>query len=355
MLTLGVPITPRADLFASLCDSALRSHRYSNDGPLVRRLEQTLSADFGIPHVLATASGTSAITLALLALDAPAGGEVITSPLTFVATAQAIELAGLTPVFAAVDPETLNLRPDAVAAAITARTVALLPVHLFGVPCDPALDVLASDRGLSIIYDAAHAFGVGARARALAGRGDATCYSLHATKLLTTGEGGLVVTADEGMAARTRSARDFGRQGCAQGRGCNGKLSEFGAALGLASYPAVMAEVEARRRLADAYDRVLAGSRVRPHQDRADDGLITYAVRCRPDEQECLIERLAAAGVAARRFSALCAPSSYLAAARLAGTTREAMTELAHTVIALPFHSSVTDDHIAAIASSLTH
>ncbi len=184
-VTTGAPMMPdRGRLFA-LVDEALATGWLTNGGVLHDRLEGQVEAlAGGVPATLLS-SGTMALMLALRLGNLPAGAEVITSPLSFPATVQAIEWCGFQPVFADVDPDYLTLDPDAVEAAITPRTAAILPVHLLGGPCDVmGLDAVARRHGLWLAYDAAHAFGVTFQAEPIARYGDASAFSLHATKLL---------------------------------------------------------------------------------------------------------------------------------------------------------------------------
>ena len=351
--TLGVPVAPDASLLAELTARILASGHYTNTARTVVEFETAVADVLGAPVALATSSGTAALTLALLALDLPPEAEVITTPLTFPATVQAIEAAGLRPVFAAVDPQTLTLDPTAVAAAVTSRTGAILPVHLFGVACDPALDEAAD--GIPVVYDAAHAFDTGALGHRIAHSGTLTAYSLHATKLLHTGEGGLVITGDAALAARVRRARNFGLDdGVPLIRGLNGKLPELSAALGLAVLPRLQAEEVARRAHRSSYDTlVAASSRVQEHAPGHPRALLFQPVRCDPADQRALLADFARHGIVGRRFPALTDSRSRYRDVRLIGTTHDALESLAASRIALPLHSSLPPQHFDAVAQVL--
>lgn len=350
-VTLGQPLAPDAALFGTLAQGIWERARWSNGGPLVAELEQRLAQAEGWGHVLATASGTSALTTALLALGLPRGGEVITSALTFRATPLAIEAAGLTPVFVASDRETLTLDASAVEQAIHARTVAILPVHLFGVAADPALDALGEAHALPVVYDAAHAYGFAD----IVGRGTATAYSLHATKLLHTGEGGFVATDDGQLDQRLRYAVNFGIDRAHDVHaGINGKMSELAAAVGLATFPKVAGEVAAREALRAAYTAAAErGSRVRPHAPGSARALVMEVVRCDPRDQARIIEELAARDVIARRFPALCGDGERYADHPVAGSTAHDADQLSRSVIALPLHGRVRPAHVDAITEVL--
>jgi dTDP-4-amino-4,6-dideoxygalactose transaminase len=250
---------PDRERFGALLDGILAARWFTNDGAVVRELESRLQPWLGGAFCTACGNGTVALQLALRSLEL--SGEVLTTPFTFPATVHAIEWNGLTPVFCDVDPDTYNLDPASAAANITERTTAILAVHVFGNPCDvEALAALAAARGLRVIYDAAHAFGVGHRGRPIGAWGDLSVFSFHATKLFHTAEGGAVVGPQAELATALRLLRNFGivNEDEVRGVGLNGKLSELHAALGLALLDAMEAEIAARKELAARYGAVLA-------------------------------------------------------------------------------------------------
>ena len=351
-VTLGQPLGPDRRILHALLDTIIATGRWANDGPIVRQLESELAAGLGWGTVLATSSGTSALTIAMLALDLPPGAEVITSPLTFPATIQAIEMAGLTPVFVGVDAETLCLDPAAVEAAIGPRTAAIVPVHLFGIAVDPQIDAIARQSNVPVVYDAAHAYGF----PSISGRGTATAYSMHATKLLHAGEGGFVATDDPLLVSRLALARNFGLDaGRVRGKGTNAKMSEPSAAIGLAVLPRVPDELVARRRLRDAYESALAdSSRYRVHAPGNPRALVMELVRCDPRDQQQLLDDLATRDVIGRRFSALCAPDERYAGVRLVGAAAGEVVELARSGVAIPLHGRVNDRALEAIVGVLS-
>ena len=180
-------------------------------GPRARELEQRFAAYVGAPHAIATSSCTTALQLALLAAGVGPGDEVVTTSFTWPATTNAIIHAGATPVFADVEPGSLNVDPSSMEAAVGARTKALLPVHFAGAPCDmDAIGRLASERGLALIEDAAHAVETTVGGRKVGSIGDFTCFSLYATKSLAGGEGGVITTASDEAAERLRLLRAQG-------------------------------------------------------------------------------------------------------------------------------------------------
>ncbi len=241
-------------------DTIYATGRLTNNGPLVRKLEARLAHKLDAGFCAAFCNGTVALQVALRALDL--SGEVITTPFTFPATVNAIEWNGLSPVFCDIDPDTWNLDVTKVSELVTERTGAILPVHVFGNPCDVGqLDELSRRHGLRVIYDAAHAFAVRCNGRPIGGWGDLSILSFHATKLFHTCEGGAVIAAGDARAARVRLLRNFGIVGEeeVQGVGLNGKLSELHAAVGLEVLDHVDQEIAERGALDARYREMLSG------------------------------------------------------------------------------------------------
>lgn len=267
-------LVPPIEDFIEHLKRSFEQARFTNHGPLVVELEQALIGQLGTPHGVAVCNGTLALQLACAALGVE--GEVITTPLSFVATTSALTWMGLTPVFADVDPETFALDPATCEARITSRTTAILATHVYGFPCAvDEIEALARAHGLKVIYDASHAFGCRWRGRPLAAFGDASTLSFHATKIFHTAEGGFVCTHDAETAHRCCVQRDFGFDGLRSFRlpGINAKLSELHAALGLSVLPLVPAAIAERRKRFDAYLERLAPLGERLRLPRIPDGL----------------------------------------------------------------------------------
>jgi len=254
------PRVPDAAAFGALVASIFRARWFTNDGALVRRLEDALRRRLGVDFCAAFCNGTIGLLAALRALEI--SGEVITTPFTFPATVHAIEWTGLTPVFCDIDPDTYNLDVVRAAGLISSRTSALLPVHVFGNPCDVmGIAQLAARHRLRVVYDAAHAFGVSSHGRPIGCWGDLSIFSFHATKLFHTGEGGAVVGADRTWLGRIASLRNFGiiSEDEVCGVGLNGKLSELSAALGITLLEQIDEEIRTRGRLVARYRKHLVG------------------------------------------------------------------------------------------------
>ena len=206
----------------------------THNGPLLRQLEDEIESRLDLSRFILVTNGTVAIQMAIKALELK--GEIITTPFTWVATISAIKWEGCTPVFADIDPGTLNIDPLKIEAAITERTVAIMPVHVFGNPCDvEAIENIAKKYGLKVIYDAAHAVGSKWHGKSVLQYGDISATSLHATKLLNTGEGGGCITSNVILAERLERIRFFGHneEKDIVEDGFNGKMTEMHAALGL--------------------------------------------------------------------------------------------------------------------------
>lgn len=228
-------------------------------GHYLEEFEAGLAAHLGVRHVLGLSSGTLGLLLVYRALGQQ--GEVIVPSFTFMATVHPLLWTSLRPVFVDVDPQTWNLDLAQVEAAITPRTVAIVAVHLFGNPAPvEALEGIARRRGLRLIFDAAHAFGSLHRGRPVGGNGLAEVFSTTPTKPLVTGEGGVVTTNDDEVAAFLRLGREYGNQGDYDSvfPGLNARMQEFCAILGLKSLEALEANVLARNALAETYRRQLA-------------------------------------------------------------------------------------------------
>ena len=233
----------------------------THNGPLVQQFERDFSTWAGVEKTVAVCNGTLAIQLAIRALDLPKGGEIITTPFTFIATTSSILYEGYKPMFVDIDPGTLDIDPEKIEAAITDRTVAILPVHVFGNPCDvEKIDAIAAKHGLKVIYDAAHAVGVNVNGRSIFTYGDVSATSFHATKLLNTSEGGGIFAKDPAVDARLRELRFFGYNqskdvACI---GTNAKMTEVNAAIGLANLKYMDAIIADRRKKYNLYKQLLA-------------------------------------------------------------------------------------------------
>jgi dTDP-4-amino-4,6-dideoxygalactose transaminase len=252
------PLTELQPLLEEIWNSGI----LTNGGPLHVRLESELAAYLGVGHLSLFNNATVALITALQALELH--GEVITTPYSFVATANSVLWNGLTPVFVDVDAETLNLDPARIEAAITTRTTAILPVHCYGRPCDvTAIADIASRHGLRVLYDAAHAFGVRRGGESVLRHGDLSVLSFHATKVFNTFEGGAIVSPDAMTKRRIDQLKNFGfvDEVTVHAAGINGKLNELQAAVGLLQLQHYPESLSRRAAVDSAYRQGLMGIR----------------------------------------------------------------------------------------------
>jgi dTDP-4-amino-4,6-dideoxygalactose transaminase len=252
------PALPRFEDLAEGMQSILES-RMVTKGKYLTAFESAVSNALGVKHAVAVSSCTSGLMLAYRGLGLE--GEVVVPSFTFMATVGAMIWAGLKPVFADVSRETTNLDPDSAEAAITPRTSAIVAVHNFGNPAEiEALQALAARYGLKLIFDAAHGFGARYRGQAIGSQGNANIFSMSPTKLLITGEGGLVATNDDILAEKIRVGREYGNSGSYDSAyaGLNARLPEVNALMGLHSLNALEDAARSRNETVQVYHRELS-------------------------------------------------------------------------------------------------
>ncbi|MGN0844296.1 MAG: DegT/DnrJ/EryC1/StrS family aminotransferase [Kiritimatiellia bacterium] len=258
LITVTSPLLPDLGEFHELLKQIWQSKWITNNGSFHKRLEAALAEYLGVPYVSLFTNGTLPLLTALQALRIT--GEVITTPYSFVATTHSIWWNGCKPVFVDVDPRTGNLDPEKIEAAITPRTTAIMPVHVYGNPCDTKrIQEIADTYGLKVIYDAAHAFGVNVDGGSVLNAGDMSTLSFHATKVFNTIEGGAMVMHDETAKKRIDYLKNFGFAGetTVVGPGINSKMDEMRSAYGLLNLKQVDAAIEARHAVAIRYREVL--------------------------------------------------------------------------------------------------
>ncbi len=259
-ITVTSPLLPDLDEFHALLKEIWDSKWITNNGSFHKRLEAALAEYLKVPYVSLFTNGTLPLITALQALRVT--GEVITTPYSFVATTHSLWWNGIKPVFVDIDPATGNLDPARIEAAITPKTTAIMPVHVYGKPCDTeAIQAIADKYGLKVIYDAAHAFGVEVNGRSILEAGDMSTLSFHATKVYNTIEGGALVMHDAKTKQRIDYLKNFGFAGETEvvAPGINSKVDEMRAAYGLLNLRQVDDAIAARRKVAVAYREALRG------------------------------------------------------------------------------------------------
>jgi perosamine synthetase len=363
LIPLAQPVLGKAEERAVL--DVLRSGQLSL-GPHVPAFEQAFATRVGAGWGSAVSSGTAGLHLALRAVGVEDGDEVVTSPFSFVASANAALYERARPVFADIDPVTLNLDPDAATAAVTERTKVLLPVHIFGYPADlPAFERLGEKHGLAIVEDACEALGaVYSDGGAVGGRGHPAVFGFYANKQLTTGEGGMVTLGEEGLKARIDSERNQGRAPDMgwldhDRLGFNYRLSDIACALGLAQLERLDGMLAARSRVAGLYREALAGIEGLglpcPDRGGARRGWFVFVVQLPPGvDRDATIRALAAQQIQSK---------PYLPAIHLMSFYRERFyhragefpvcEDIAARSLALPFFPGMSEGQVTRVGEVL--
>jgi perosamine synthetase len=356
---LARPVLGREEEEAVL--AVLRSGQLSL-GPRLPEFERAFADRLGARHASAVSSGTAGLHLALRAVGVSDGDEVVTSPFSFVASANVMLFERARPVFADIDPVTLNLDPDAAAAAVTSRTTALLPVHIFGYPADlPRFEQL----GLPIVEDACEALGaVHGDGAPVGGRGHPAVFGFYANKQMTTGEGGVVTTGDAAVKQRMDSERNQGRAPDMgwldhDRLGFNYRLSDIACALGLAQLGRLDGLLAGRARVADLYRSALAGVEdlALPCEDAGGNrrGWFVFVVQVPRDcERDTVIRQLGERGIQSK---------PYMPAIHLMSLYRERFghqegefpvcEDVAARSLALPFFPEMTEGQVTRVAEAL--
>ena len=303
------PFLPPLEEFVPYLEQIWSSGQLTNNGPFHQQLEAALCEHLGVKHLSLFTNCTIALVTALQALRIT--GEVITTPFSFVATSHALLWNGIKPVFVDIEPETLNLDPSKIEAAITPNTTAILPVHVYGNPCDvEAIEEITQNYNLKVIYDAAHAFGVKCHCGSILNHGDLSVLSFHATKVFSTMEGGAIVCPDEKTKRHIDHLKNFGFVGEATvvASGINGKMNEMQAALGLLQLNHIDHALQSRAKIDRLYRQALAdieGIQCLPRGAQMADNHAYFPIVVGPAyplSRDELYERLREQGVFARRY-----------------------------------------------------
>lgn len=248
------PFLPPLKEFQPYLEKIWESKWLTNNGVYHRELEAKLCEYLGVKYISLFTNGMLALITALQALKI--SGEVITTPFSFVATTHALWWNGIKPVFVDIEPKSFNIDPDKIEAAITQKTSAILPVHVYGNPCNlDKIQRISETYGLKVLYDAAHAFGVKVKNQSVCNFGDLSVLSFHATKVFNTFEGGAIVSHDEKMKERLDQLKNFGFTGetTVIAPGINAKMNEFQAAMGILQLKYIDAIIAKRKSIADLY------------------------------------------------------------------------------------------------------
>lgn len=364
-ITVTSPLLPDLNEFHSLLQEIWDSKWITNNGSFHKRLEAALAEYLKVPYVSLFTNGTLPLITALQALRIT--GEVITTPYSFVATTHALWWNGIKPVFVDIDLRTGNLDPEKIEAAITPKTTAIMPVHVYGKPCDTeAIQAIADKYGLKVIYDAAHAFGVEVNGKSILEAGDISTLSFHATKVYNTIEGGAMVVQDAKTKQRIDYLKNFGFAGETEvvAPGINSKVDEMRAAYGLLNLRQVDDAIAARRQVAKRYRKELReveGIAFFDDMPGIRHNYSYFPIFVDADKygmtRDQLYFKMRDAGVLGRRYfyPLISAFSTYRS---LPSATRENLPNahrMADSVICLPMHHALSPADIDRVLAAIKH
>jgi dTDP-4-amino-4,6-dideoxygalactose transaminase len=326
-------------------------------GPNVSAFEDEAARFLGVKHAVAVASGTDALHLALVAAGIGPGDEVITTPFTFIATAEAIRYVGARPVFVDIDPATFNIDPRKISEAITPATRAVIPVHLFGQPADmEAIESICREKGLALVEDCAQSFGARA-ARGMTGAlGTFGCFSFFPSKNLGCyGDGGMITTSDDDLAARLASLRNHGskvRYHHAE-IGYNSRLDEIQAVILRVKLKHISAFNDGRRRVAGLYTSLLAETGVRTPFEDGKGVHVYHQYTILAERREQIMERLAEAGIASAVYYPIPLHRQEVFASDYAGVSLPVAESVASRCMSLPIFPEMTEDQVRTVVSAV--
>lgn len=358
-ITVTSPLLPSLDEFTPMLQDIWNRKWLTNNGHYHKELEKALAEYLGVEYLSLFTNGTLPLITALQAMRIT--GEVITTPYSFVATTHSIWWNGLTPVFVDVDPKTGNLDPQKIEEAITPKTTAIMPVHVYGNPCDiAAIQDIADRFGLAVIYDAAHAFNVKQNGKTILDAGDMNTLSFHATKTYNTVEGGALVCHDARTKKRIDYLKNFGFAGetTVVAPGINSKMDEVRAAYGLCNLKHIDGAIEARKKVAKNYREALQNvSGISLFEERKN---ITYNYSYFPifvNEKEygmsrdALYEKMKQHNVFGRRYfyPLISTFSVYRGLPSAKPDNLPIATKMADEVICLPMHAGLSDEDVERV------
>jgi len=354
------PLLPPLEEFVPYLEKIWKSKWLTNGGPFHQELEKKLAEYLGVAHLALFANGTLALVTALQALRIT--GEVITTPFSFVATAHSLLWNGIKPVFVDIHPETFNLDPEKIEAAITPRTTAIMPVHVYGRPCGvEKIQKIADTYGLKVIYDAAHSFGVNYKGESLLKHGDFSTLSFHATKVFNTFEGGAIVCPDAKTKSHIDDLKNFGHHDevTVVAPGINAKMNELQAAFGLLQLKHIDKAIDRRREIDTQYREQLLPVKGVACPSLPVDTTYNYAYfpilieKDYPISRDELNDKLRRHGVFPRRYfyPLISEFPMYRGLPSANCKNLPFATELANKVLCLPIYPALENDSITRITS----
>jgi dTDP-4-amino-4,6-dideoxygalactose transaminase len=352
------PFLPPLEEFESYLETIWNNKILTNAGPFHQQLEQELCEYLGVKHLSLFTNGTIALISALQTLRIT--GEVITTPYSFVATAHSLLWNGIKPVFVDIDPVTLNLDVKKIESAITPQTTAIMPVHVYGYPCDvDAIQRIADTYNLKVIYDAAHAFGVTVNNQSVLKYGDLSVLSFHATKVFNTFEGGAIVCPDEKTKKRIDQLKNFGflDEVTVVAPGINGKMSEINAAFGLLQLKYIDNAIQRRSEIALKYHDGLScikGIKILHKDNYSASNYSYFPILIQEDfpvTRDMLYEKMREQNIYSRRYfyPLISDFSMYRSLPSAAYANLPNASKAASQVLCLPIYPSLVDDDIQRI------
>lgn len=354
------PLLPPLDSLQKELSEIWDSKWLTNNGKKHKKLEELLKKELKAGHVSLFNNGAIALLTALKALDLPIGSEVITTPFTFAATPHCIRWNNLKPVFCDIEPETMTIDVEKIKKLITPNTSAILPVHVYGFPCNvQKIDEVAKQYDLKVIYDGAHVFSTEINGKGIGTFGDITMFSFHATKLFNTAEGGCLVYERDDLAEKIYNLRNFGirSEERVADIGINGKMNELQAALGILNLALYREEQEKRKLIRERYTcrlSAITGIRIPRLNDNTTDSCQYYPIVIEdayPVTRNALYVTLKNHNVMSRKyFYPLC--SDFEPYKALPSSTRENLpvaNDIKNRVLCLPFYGNLSFDEVDAI------
>ena len=363
MITVTSPLLPDLKAFTEDLQKIWDSKWITNNGSFHKQLEAALADYLGVPYVSLFTNGTLPLITALQALRIT--GEVITTPYSFVATTHALWWNGIKPVFVDIDPKTGNIDPEKIESAITPKTTAIMPVHVYGKPCDTRrIQEIADQYGLKVIYDAAHAFGVKVDGESILKAGDMSTLSFHATKVYNTIEGGAMIMHDAQTKKRIDYLKNFGfaNEVTVVGPGINSKMDEMRAAYGLLNLKQVDAAIETRHQVAIKYREALRNVEGITFFDDMPGVKHNYSyfpifvdAKKYGMTRDALYEKMKAANVLGRRYfyPLISDFSTYRGLESARPENLPNAHQMADSVICLPMHHALSEEDINRILSTI--
>lgn len=352
MINVTQPFLPKREEYDKIIEGVWDRNWLTNNGPVVRELEEAIASYLDIERCMYLTNGTIALQIAIKALDLK--GTIITTPFSYVATTASIVWENCKVKFADINIETFNMDPDKLEAAIDEDTVAIMATHVFGNACDiAAIEEIAKKHNIAVIYDAAHCFGVKYKGQSIYSYGDVSTASFHATKLFHTIEGGAIFASDPVVWDRCHYMRNFGHNGPYDfhGLGVNGKNSEFHAAMGLANINYVDKIIKDRKRAYDRYVELLSGTMLKFQKIEENcDYNYSYMPVLFPNENRLAVtvEMLSENRISGRRYF-------YPALDTLPYVSKDDVLPVAKTIstsiLCLPLYYGITDEDIQSVCS----